>query len=221
MHSIWFGIEDLTASLINKGQKPEVTSQLFRLMHELKISPMAMIMFHDGQPCYSRGSLYGLWNQARFLRDAGAISLQCTVHTPAVGTREYEETYRTGRVIGSVGRYTIPESKIDGNHVLVVGREPPWKRQLQLLSGYAAFYNPWNLLRALRADTKLRRRRLGYQAAGIAATAWTAMMMLPYVLRLALGKPRFRTEPPPVKTVPVEEVAGSFPRVGEQLTVNS
>lgn len=222
MHSIWFGIEDLTASLINKGQKPEVTSELFRLMHGLKISPMAMIMFHDGQPFYSRGSLYGLWNQARFLRDAGAISLQCTVHTPAVGTREYEATYRTGRVIELVGRYAIPESKIDGNHVLVVGRDPPWKRQLQLLSGYAAFYNPWNLLRALRRDTKLRRRRLGYQVAGIVATAWTAMMMLPYIARLAVGRLRFRTEPPPVKTVPVEEVRGSFSRVdSRQSTVDN
>jgi len=57
---------------------------------------------------------------------------------------------------------------------------------------------------------------------GIVATAWTAMLMLPYIARLAMGRLRFRTEPPPVKTVPVEEVRGSFSRVGsQQSTVDS
>ena len=32
MHAIWFGIEDLTADLINKGQKPEVTIELFKIL---------------------------------------------------------------------------------------------------------------------------------------------------------------------------------------------
>ena len=43
MHALWFGIEDLTATLINKGQKPTQTVELFRLLDEHKISPMAMI----------------------------------------------------------------------------------------------------------------------------------------------------------------------------------
>ena len=75
--ALWFGIEDLTAELINKGQKPEVTVELFRLMDTLDIAPMAMMMYHEGQPFYSRGSLYGLVNQVDFLR-AGAISVQIT-----------------------------------------------------------------------------------------------------------------------------------------------
>jgi len=214
LHSIWFGIEDLTASLINKGQKPEVTVELFRLMHQHKISPMAMMMFHEGQPFYSPGSLYGLFNQVEFLRKAGAISLQCTVHIPAVGTREYEETYQTGRVIERVGRYAIPESKIDGNHVLVLGEEPAWKRQLQLLGGYAAFYNPWNLIRALRRDgSLLRRRRYGYQIVGQIATLWTAWKMLPYILRLMLGRAECLSGPPVLETVPVAKPEGAFPRM--------
>ena len=57
MRAIWFGIEDLTAELVNKGQKPEVTAELFPLMHSHKILPMAMMMFANGQPYHSPGSL--------------------------------------------------------------------------------------------------------------------------------------------------------------------
>ena len=42
LFAIWFGIEDLTAELVNKGQKPAVTAELFRILHQYKISPMAM-----------------------------------------------------------------------------------------------------------------------------------------------------------------------------------
>src|SRR5262249_16718203 len=99
LFAIWFGIEDLTAELINKGQKPEVTMELFREMDRNKICPMAMMMFHDGQPFRTPGQLYGLANQLEFLRSAGAVSVQVTIHTPAVGTREFEKTYETGRVL--------------------------------------------------------------------------------------------------------------------------
>lgn len=214
LHSIWFGIEDLTATLINKGQKPELTVELFRLMHAQKISPMAMIMFHDGQPYYSPGSLYGLFNQAAFLRRAGAISFQCTAHIPAAGTREDDQTYRTGRVLKRLGRYTIPESKFDGNHVLVVGGEAAWKRQLQLMGGYAAFYNPWNVIRALKNDgSRLRSRRFGWQVAGLLATLWTALKMTPYTIRLLTGKPTCHTAPPILETVPVRKPATAFSRL--------
>ncbi len=213
MHSIWFGIEDLTASLVNKGQKPAVTLELFRLMQEHKICPMAMMMYHEGQPVYTRESLYGLLNQVQFLRRAGAVSLQCFVHTPAVGTREYEDTYSSGKVIERVGRYTIPESDIDGNHVLVSGGEPAWKRQLTLLGAYAAFYNPWNLLRALTRDrTLLRRRRIGFQCGGMIGTVWTALKILPYLVRLMTGAVKYHTAPPQMHPVPVRSPAGAFPR---------
>jgi radical SAM superfamily enzyme YgiQ (UPF0313 family) len=214
VHGIWFGIEDLTAELINKGQKPEVTVELFRLLHQHKISPMAMIMFHDGQPFYTPKSLYGLYNQADFLRRAGAISLQCTVHIPAIGTREFEKTFESGRVLDRLGNYTIPPAKMDGNHVLVTGTESAWKRQLKLLGGYASFYNPWNLLRALKNDgSRLRRRRIGYQVAGTIATLWTAFKVLPYMVRLLTRRQTCHTAPPPVYVVPVRNPAGTYARL--------
>ena len=213
VHAIWFGIEDLTTSLINKGQKPAVTVELFQLMRAHKISPMAMLMFHNGQPFYTPGSLYGLYNQIEFLRQAGAVSVQCTAHTPAVGTREYDATYNSGRVIERLGRYTIPEAQLDGNHVMVVDGEASWKRQLKLLGGYAAFYNPWNFVRALERDgSPLRRRRIGYQAAGMLATAWTAANVVPYTVRLMTAQPQYHRARPPVETVPVRYPAAAVPR---------
>jgi len=61
--------------------------------------------------------------------------------------------------------------------------------------GYATFYNPVNLARALKRDgSPLRRRRIGYQLAGMAAMIWTAAKMTPYILRLLTGRPSYRTD---------------------------
>ena len=122
------------------------------------------MMFHEGQPYHTPGALYGLYNQIKFLHEAGAVSVQCTVHSPAVGTREQEAIYAKGGVLRSIGSYIIPESMYDGNHVMVVAGESPWKRQVKLLGGYAAFYNPANFVRALKRDgSPLRRRHIRYQ----------------------------------------------------------
>ncbi|MBV9123330.1 MAG: radical SAM protein [Planctomycetes bacterium] len=214
LKALWFGIEDLTAELINKGQKPEVTLELFKLLHQHKIMPMAMMMFHEGQPFYTPHSLYGLYNQVDFLRRAGAISLQCTVHIPAPGTREYDKTYFSGRVLRRVGGYVIPEAKIDGNHVLVKGKEEPWRKQLKLWGGYLAFYNPLNLVRALlaRDGSRLWKYRVVYQALGFVATLWTGWKMLPYMLRLKTSSLQCYQEPPPLHSVPVQDAPQAFPR---------
>ena len=142
LRGMWFGIEDLTAQLINKGQKPEVTLELFRLLHQLKIAPMAMMMYHEGQPFTTPGSLYGMSNQIAFLRRAGALSMQVMVHSPAVGSRELENTYNSGRVIRSLGSYRLTDSDRDGNHVIVAGSKPPWRQQLELLAPTLPFTIP-------------------------------------------------------------------------------
>jgi radical SAM superfamily enzyme YgiQ (UPF0313 family) len=212
--AIWFGIEDLTAELINKGQKPEVTTELFRLMHAQRIAPMAMMMFHEGQPFRDRDSLYGLTNQVDFLRRAGAISMQITVHIPAVGTREYENTYHTGRVVRALGDYRVPDSAIDGNHVIVAGQTPLWRKQLELLGGYASFYNPLNIVRALRNDgSPLREKRILYQVMGTLGVAWTAWNTAPYLLRLIARRPNFHDAPPQPFPLPVRQARGAFPRL--------
>jgi radical SAM superfamily enzyme YgiQ (UPF0313 family) len=211
---LWFGIEDLTAELINKGQKPEVTIELFKLMEQHKIAPMPMLMYHDGQPFYTPRRLYGLYNQIAFLRQAGAVSVQCTIHSPAAGTREYEKTMYSGTAIRSLGNKRIDESRYDGNFVMVGGSDAPWLRQLKLLGAYATYYNPLNLMRTWWSDkSRLRHRRLGYQLAGMAGLIWTVVKIMPHLYLLATRTVRYFHEPPPLATVPVRLAAGAFSRL--------
>ncbi len=216
LSAIWFGIEDLTAELINKGQKPEVTIELFRLLHTLNIAPMAMMMYHEGQPFHSPDSLYGLSNQVEFLRRAGAVSMQITTHVPAVGTREFENTFETGKVLRALGNERGPDSAFDGNHAVVAGVEALWLRQVHLLSGYLSFYNPLNLFRAMRADgSRLRRKRLVYQIAGFVAALWTVWAVLPFLWRLLVWRPKFYEAAKVQSAVPVRQPRGSFARLPE------
>ena len=112
-----------------------------------------------------------------------------------------------------LGSYVIPESKYDANHVTVAGVDKPWLKQLKLLGGYAAFYNPLNLLRALRKDgTTLRRRRIGWQFVGQFALLWTAWKVLPYLLRL-FRPIQYHQEPPALTTLPVRLPKDAFSRL--------
>ncbi len=74
--ALWLGVEDLTATLVKKGQSVDKTTEAFRALRDAGICPMPMMMHHDSQPLYSRGSNYGLLNQIELLRKAGAVSLQ-------------------------------------------------------------------------------------------------------------------------------------------------
>ena len=220
--AIWFGIEDLTAELVNKGQKPEVTTALFRDLHANSILPMAMMMYHEGQPFRSHESLYGIANQVAFLRNAGAASMQITVHTPAVGTREYENTFRTGGVLKSLGREPMRPSANDGNHVIVAGQEAMWKRQIKLLLSYATFYNPWNFVRSMcDFHSPVRTKVRFYQVMGSMGVMWTAWKSAPYIWKLLTRKPGFHAGPLMPSEVPVRKACGSFSRLPEGVTANA
>ena len=113
LYGIWFGIEDLTAELINKGQKPEVTIELFRLLHQHKHLP-------DGDDDVPRrpavlhaGTRSTAWpTRSSSCGKAGAVSVQCTVHTPAVGTREYEKTYADRQGAQGLGELRDPRVEV-------------------------------------------------------------------------------------------------------------
>jgi hypothetical protein len=108
-----------------------------------------MMMHHDEQPLYTRGSDYGLLNQARILRKAGAISLQVLMITPATGARFYEDAFRDGRVYASAGGRPVEPYMFDANHVVASEHPQPWRKQLNLMAAYLYFYNPLRLLIAL------------------------------------------------------------------------
>src|SRR6185295_3973977 len=101
--ALWLGVEDMTATLVNKGQSVNKTTEAFTRLRDAGICPMPMMMHHDTQPLYSRGTNYGLLNQIKLLRKAGAVSLQVLMMTPSAGTKLYEQSFTSGLVIDRVG----------------------------------------------------------------------------------------------------------------------
>ena len=150
LRAIWFGIEDITAELVNKGQTEGKTTALFTELLSLGIEPMAMMIHNDEQPLRSPdGDLNGVIDQARFLFNAGAVSYQCTYLGPAIGTRDIEAAATSRLLYRSVGGEPIPQAFQDGNHVLASKHATPWERQINVLRAYATFYNPINMARSL------------------------------------------------------------------------
>src|SRR5690606_2427444 len=96
--ALWLGVEDMTATLVKKGQDANKTTQAFGLLRDAGICPMPMMMHHDSQPLYTRGSNYGLVNQVAQLRRAGAVSLQVLMLVPSTGSSLYDSTYTSGQV---------------------------------------------------------------------------------------------------------------------------
>jgi len=190
MAAIWFGIEDLTAELVNKGQNPANTAQLFTLLHTLGIEPMVMMIHSDAQPLRSaNGDLAGLLNQARHVFDLGAVSYQCMYLGPAVGTRDFEPAARAGAIFKRVGHRDVPQAFQDGNHVVASVHPRPWWQQVNILRAYAAFYNPLNTLRALRdlRQDSLGPRRLLFQVLGQIGLLLAVPKLLAWAWRLRRG----------------------------------
>ncbi len=184
MRALWFGIEDLTAELIKKGQSPEKTRTIFKLLLKQGIAPMPMMMHHDGQPLFTWKGLYGLMNQVGFLRRAGAITCQTTMLTPSVGSRGYEDAFGSGAVLKSVGGKPVEEYQYDGNHLVATVDSHPWRRQVNLLMSYLSFYNPVNLVRALPRIDKLWAERIVMQVYGMLGVARSAVQLRRWVERL-------------------------------------
>ena len=185
--AIWLGIEDMTAELVKKGQSPEKTQVVFREMRKHGILPMPMMVHHDGQPLWSRGNLYGLLNQVRFLRQAGAASLQVTALTPAPGTRFYEDAYRDGLVLDRVAGRAVEDFQFDGNHCLATRDPHPLRKQTNIFAAYAAFYNPLNALRSALATDSQWGYRMIYQLYGMLAVGRSITQALPWMMRLTRG----------------------------------
>src|SRR5262249_24824091 len=208
LRAIWFGIEDMTAELVKKGQSPEKTKTLFELMNKQGICPMPMMMHHDGQPLASRGNLYGLLNQVDFLRKSGSVSLQVTILTPSVGSKGYEEPYEKGMVIEQAGSQKVDDHHYDGNHCIATEDPKPWRKQMNIYLAYASFYNPLNFVKAIvRWKDPLCTSRVMYPAYGMAGlvksliTGWGWLKSLwsgPVTKYQDVPRRRLEMVPPPV-----------------------
>jgi radical SAM superfamily enzyme YgiQ (UPF0313 family) len=198
LRAIWFGIEDMTAELVKKGQSPEKTKKLFELLNKHGIAPMAMMMHHDGQPLSSRGNLYGLLNQVNFLRKSGSVSVQVTILTPSVGSKGYEEPYTQGMVIEEANGQKIDDHHYDGNHCIATHDPNPWRKQLNIYLAYASFYNPWNFVKAIvNWKHPLWRFRVLYQTCGMVGLVKSFVTGFGWLKNLWRGPVRKSTAAPP------------------------
>jgi radical SAM superfamily enzyme YgiQ (UPF0313 family) len=207
--ALWLGVEDMTATLVNKGQTVDKTSEAFRLMRDNGICPMPMMMHHDTQPLYSRGSNYGLLNQINVLRRAGAVSLQVLMMTPSPGTKLYEGTFTDKLVLQSAGGKLAEPHMYDGNYVVASKHARPWKKQLNLLTGYLSFYNPWWLLIAmLRRKTRVGWKPAGMQVVGMLGLMQSFRRTSGWAVRLMFGKIE-RLSAPPQTAIPMRSPDGA------------
>jgi radical SAM superfamily enzyme YgiQ (UPF0313 family) len=149
LRALWIGVEDITASLVNKGQSEDKTLESFRLLRDNGILPIPMMMHHDAQPLVSWKGNYGLLNQLRMLRRAGALFTQILMLTPSPGSKWFADTYTSGRVFAAVNGKPLEPHIVDGNYVVASEHPRPWLKQLYLLAGYTYFFNPFRVLIAL------------------------------------------------------------------------
>ena len=189
--AIWFGIEDLAVKLVNKGQTAPKTTELFRLLDKNEILPMAMVMHYDGQPLRTAGKdLTGLINQARFLLNHGAASYQCALHSPAFGSREFEKTFLSGKVIKTAGGSRMQDRHYDGSHVVATSAKNPARVHWNMWKAYFAFYNPLALIKLLsfRWNRRSVAWRALFQVLGMLSLAITICKSFPWLMKEGSGR---------------------------------
>jgi radical SAM superfamily enzyme YgiQ (UPF0313 family) len=216
--ALWLGVEDMTATLVNKGQTVDKTTEAFRLMREAGICPMPMMMHHDSQPLYSHGTNYGLINQVNLLRKAGAVSLQVLMMTPSPGTKLYEGTYEKELVLESAGGRKVQPYMHDGNYVIASSLPRPWSKQINLLLGYAFMYNPvWLVVAMWRGKTKVGMKPAYMQIVGMIGLTQNIRRTAGWAIRMFFGRIRRLTQPPrgpiPIRSVTDEPAAHAPPSV--------
>jgi radical SAM superfamily enzyme YgiQ (UPF0313 family) len=206
--ALWLGVEDLTATLVNKGQSEAKTVEAFRLLNTNGICPMPMMMHHDSQPLCSRGTNYGLLNQIKVLRKAGAVSLQVLMMTPSAGTKLYEGTFSEGLVLSRVGGREVRPHMYDGNYVVASKHKRPWNKQLNMLLAYLYFYNPvWLVSLLVGKKTRTSRKAAAMQVVGMAGLTQTIRRTAGWTLRLMFGRIE-RLSAPPASALPMRGVDG-------------
>ena len=206
--ALWLGVEDMTATLVKKGQSVDKTVEAFRLLREHGICPMPMLMHHDTQPFYTRGSKYGLLNQARLLRKSGAVTLQVLMISPATGSKLYEETFNSGLAYESVNGRKVEPRMLDANFVVASSQKRPWRNQLNIMAAYLYFYNPLRFLTAIfRSKSKFHFADAYMQLQGMKGLAITIRRTIGWAWHLMRGRIK-RTTRAPASPVPIRGVDG-------------
>jgi radical SAM superfamily enzyme YgiQ (UPF0313 family) len=211
LRALWLGVEDMTATLVKKGQSLDKTRAVFEGLRQARIFPMPMMMHDDGQPLFSLRSARGLLNQAQILRTAGAMSFQVLYLTPAHGSKLFKETFDSGLAYERVGNHQVDESMYGGNYVVASRRKRPWLRQMNAVLAYLWFYNPLRFLKAIVAPTNRKGRGydLFFQAFGMFGLFWNLRRLPWWMGKLLTGRIVRATEPPHAR-IPMHAVDGGL-----------
>lgn len=205
---LWLGVEDMTATLVKKGQSVDRTTAAFQALRTQRICPMPMMMHHDSQPLYTPGKPYGLLNQVRLLREAGAVTLQVLMLTPATGSKLYVESFTSGLAYESVAGRRVEPHMVDGNYVVASRHPKPWRKQLNIMCAYLYFYNPVRWLIALvRPKTANHWVDAFWQMVGMYGTLHNIRRTAGWAVRLMRGQITRRTGPP-TSRIPMRSVDG-------------
>mgnify|MGYP001584438173 FL=1 len=209
VRALWVGVEDMTATLVKKGQSVSKTVEAFGLLQKNGICPMPMMMHHDAQPLISRGPKpYGLLNQIDILRKAGAASMQVLMLVPATGSKLFSGTYTSGMVYESVAGRPVEEHMLGGNYVVASHSPKPWRKQANILMAYLWFYNPVRFSVALvRPKSKLYLADAAWQLTGMWGLAQTVRRTFGWLVRLRWGKIK-RRHSPPISKIPMVAAEG-------------
>lgn len=208
VRALWLGVEDMTATFVKKGQSVDKTTEAFHLLRDRGINPMPMMMHHDTQPLFSTNGHYGLLNQARLLRKAGAISLQVLMMTPATGSKLYESAFTSGMVYDSVGGKKVETYMLDANYVVASEHKNPWRKQINILLAYLFFYNPLRFAYALvRPKSKLYLADALMQLVGMRGVIQNIRRTFGWAIRLRFGKITRKTGIP-ASPIPMRNVEG-------------
>ncbi len=209
VRALWLGVEDMTATLIKKGQSVDSTSEAFRLLQARGIAPMPMMMHYDEQPLYTPRRPYGLLNQARLLRQAGAVSLQVLMITPATGAKSYEEAFTSGMAYESAAGRRVEPHMFDANYVVASEHPKPWRKQFNIMAAYLYFYNPLRfLLAVVRPKSRLYLADAGMQLLGMWGLGRTIRRTLGWALRLMRGNIKRATRVP-ASRIPMRSADGA------------
>jgi hypothetical protein len=96
---------------------------------------------------------------------------------------------KSGTLFKTVGGVPMPQAFQDGNHVAASRHAKPWQRQTNILRGYAAFYNPWNMILILSTVGRdpLVWKKLLFQAIGQIGLLITVPKILGWSRKLKRG----------------------------------
>jgi hypothetical protein len=147
--ALWLGVEDMTATLVQKGQDGGRTLEAFKVLRQSGIFPVPMLMHHDAQPLFTWRGGTGLLNQLGTLRKAGALYTQILMFTPAWGSKGYVESFTSGMAYQIVDGVPVEPMIQTGTHVIASRHPRPWIKQLNILAAYAWFFNPLRFFLAL------------------------------------------------------------------------